>query len=269
MNAPTGPHHGGEADPAPSARQRRLRLLQLVRDEGSLDVSRLHDLLGASFDTVRRDLRVLEGQRLVRRGYGRVFAVERGAFETSLAMRQQINPEEKRRIADAVIPKIGEAQIIYLDEGYQTELIAERLPEERELTIVTPSLPIAALLAPRANVQVIVLAGRVRGNTLGVTDTWAADMLSRLNLDLSFIGANGVSLTSGLTTQDPAVAVVKSAAVARSARSIFVGAHHKFGSSTFITFAGLRDFELMMTGHELKPALADELVAAGARLALV
>jgi DeoR/GlpR family transcriptional regulator of sugar metabolism len=45
--------------------------------------------------------------------------------------------------------------------------------------------------------QVIILGGRVRGNTLGVVDTWAVDMLRELNFDLAIIGANGCRSSTG------------------------------------------------------------------------
>jgi DeoR/GlpR family transcriptional regulator of sugar metabolism len=249
-----------------NSRERRLRLLQLVRDHGELAPTQVKAFLGVSLETIRRDLRILESQGLIRRSYGRVFPVESGAFETALAIRSQINPEEKTRIAAAVVAEIGQAQILFLDEGYTTQLIAQRLPDDRHLTVVTSSLPIAALLAARPNVQAIMLGGRVRGNTLGVVDIWAADMLRRLNIDLAIVGANGVSIERGMTTPDPAVAAVKSAAVQNSARSIFMGAHHKFFTTTFVTFAAITDFELIITGHELSVSLGDRFIAAGATL---
>jgi DeoR/GlpR family transcriptional regulator of sugar metabolism len=249
-----------------ASRERRFRVLQMVRDHGELEVSAAIALLGVSSETVRRDLRILESQGLLRRSYGRVFAVESGAFETSLAIRHTINPEEKGRIASALVAKIGEAQTIFIDEGFQTQLIAERLPDDRRFTVVTASLPIATMLAPWPNVQVIMLGGRVRGNTLGIVDIWAVDMLRRLNLDLAVLGANGVSTERGMTTPDPAVAAVKEAALLNSERRIFVGAHHKFGTTTFTSFAALSDFELIITGHELSATLANRFTGAGARL---
>ena len=249
-----------------ASRERRFHLLQMVRDHGELEVSTATALLEVSLETIRRDLRALESQGLIRRSYGRVFPVESGVFETSLAIRHTINPEEKARIASAVVTKIDEAQTIFIDEGFQTQLIAQRLPDDRRLTIVTSSLPIATMLAPRPNIQVIMLGGRVRGNTLGIVDIWAVDMLRRLNLDLAIVGANGVSEDRGMTTPDPAVAAVKEAAVLNSARRIFVGAHHKFGTTTFISFAALTDFELIITGQELSATLANRFASAGANL---
>jgi DeoR/GlpR family transcriptional regulator of sugar metabolism len=243
-------------------RDRQQRELELVRDNGELSPVQLHAVLDVSMETVRRDLRTLESQGLIRRSYGRVAPVESGAFETSLAMRSRINPEEKGRLATALIDKLGESQIIYIDEGYTEELIAQRLPSDRRIAVVTPALPVATMLAPRPNIQVMILGGRVRGNTMGVVDGWAVEMLKRLNFDLAVIGANGVTMEHGMTTPDPAVAAVKATAMERSARRIFVGAHHKFGNRTFVTFAHPSDFELIITGQELSAYWTNQLTAA-------
>lgn len=257
-------------DVAPGIRSdtnsRRAELLTLIRTRGRVDVIGVPDLLGVSAETVRRDLRALEAQGLVRRGYGVAYPVESGAFESALEVRANINPEQKQRIAAAVIPRLGEAQTIYIDEGYQTQLVAQRLPLDRPLTVVTPSLPIAMLLAPRSNIQCVILGGRVRGNTLGVADHWPAEMLSRLTIDLAILGANGVTVERGMTTPDPSVAAVKSAAAHAATRRIFIGAHHKFGTATFVKFAEVTDFELLVTGHELSASMAGRFATAGVPL---
>ncbi|MEO5534619.1 MAG: DeoR/GlpR family DNA-binding transcription regulator [Pseudolysinimonas sp.] len=245
---------------------RRAELLTLIRTRGRLEVVGMPELLAVSAETIRRDLRTLETQGLVRRGYGVAYPVESGAFESALEVRANINPEQKQRIATAVVSRLGEAQTIYIDEGYQTQLVAQRLPLDRPLTIVTPSLPIAMLLAPRSNMQVVILGGRVRGNTLGVADHWPAEMLARLTIDLAILGANGVTVERGMTTPDPAVAAVKAAAVRAAVRRIFIGAHHKFGTATFVKFADVTDFELMVTGHELSASMAARFANTGVAL---
>jgi DeoR/GlpR family transcriptional regulator of sugar metabolism len=178
-------------------------------------------------------------------------------------------PEEKQRIAIEAVTRIGPAQILFIDEGYTTQLIAQGLPEDRGLTVVTAALPIATLLAPRPNIQVIMIGGRVRGNTLGTVDIWAVEMINRLNLDLAIMGSNAVTLEGGMTTPDPAVAAVKAAAVQSSARRIWIGAHHKFGARTFVRFAEVADFELLITGHELGPFTANRFTSTGVPLELV
>lgn len=255
--------------PRGGAQVRRSTLLNLIRDRGRLEVAGAASTLGVSQETLRRDLRLLESEGLVSRTYGYVAPVESSAFETHLGERRAINPEQKSRIATAVIEHLEMSEILFIDEGFQTQLIARAMPEDRHFTVVTASVPIATILAPRANVDVIMLGGRVRGNTLGIVGESTVDQLRKLNIDLAIIGANGVSVDKGLTTPDPAVAAVKGAAVERARRRIFVGAHHKFGLSTFVRFADIADFEVLVTGVELPPRQARVFAGLGPRLVRV
>jgi DeoR/GlpR family transcriptional regulator of sugar metabolism len=134
------------------------------------------------------------------------------------------------------------------------------------MTVVTPSLPIATILAAQPGVKPIILGGRVRANTLGVADAWASEMLSRLTIDLAILGANAVSIDRGMSTPDPAVAVIKRAAVEASIRRVFIGAHDKFGLDSFVRFAEVADFELLITGRELPVTRARAFRGAGASL---
>lgn len=251
------------------ASSRAKELLALVRGQGRIEVSESARLLGVSQETVRRELRKLEAQGLIRRSYGLAFPVESSTFETALAERTQNFPEEKARIAAEAARRVGEARTIFVDEGFQSLLVARALPDDRDLTVVTTSLPIASDLAARDNLQVIIVGGRVRGNTLGVVDGWATDMLRSFRMDLAFIGANGVTVADGLTTPDPAVAHVKAAAIACSHRKIFMGAHHKFGVTSFVRFAELSAFEVFVTGVELPAARARMFSEAGAHIVQV
>ena len=103
----------------------------------------------------------------------------------------------------------------------------------------------------------------MRGRTLATVDHWAVDMLSGLVIDVAFLGTNGISLEHGLTTPDPAVAAVKSTAVQVARRPILVAAHSKFGESSFCRFAKVSDFESIVSGAELDPAIARRYEALG------
>ena len=140
------------------------------------------------------------------------------------------------------------------------------LPADRDLTIVTTSLPTAVELAAGPRTTVIVVGGRVRPTTLGAVDAWATRMLERMEPDLAFMGANGITDDGWLTTPDPAVAAVKETALGCARRAVLVGSHDKFGHSTFVRFAHVRDVERVITGRELRTAAAGRLTALGTRV---
>ncbi|MEV0395189.1 DeoR/GlpR family DNA-binding transcription regulator [Polymorphospora rubra] len=234
-----------------SAEERQHRILALARSAGDVEVLKLAAELGVSPETIRRDLRLLEQHGLVRRTHGGAYPVETARFETTLATRTTRQVPEKRRIAAASVALLGDAETIYIDEGYTPQLIAEALPTDRPLTVVTASLGTAAAVARLPSVTVLLLGGRVRGRTLATVDHWATRMLADFVLDLAFVGANGISREHGLTTPDPAVADVKAQAVRVARRRIFVGVHTKFGISNFCRFAEVGDLETIVTDSAL------------------
>ncbi|MDT0345973.1 DeoR/GlpR family DNA-binding transcription regulator [Streptomyces litchfieldiae] len=239
-----------------TAEERQRAIVTAARRAGSVEVSRLARDLGVARETVRRDLRVLEAHGLLRRTHGGAYPVESAGFETTLALRATRHVPEKRRIAAAAAELTGEAETVFIDEGFTPQLIAESLPRDRALTVVTASLAVATTLTPRDNVTVLLLGGRVRAATMATVDHWTAKMLAGFVIDLGFIGANGISREHGLTTPDPAVAEVKRQAVLASRRRVFAGIHTKFGAASFCRFADVPDFDAIVTSTSLGTAEA-------------
>jgi DeoR family fructose operon transcriptional repressor len=233
------------------AEERQSQILAAARAEGAIDVGKLSGKLSVAPETIRRDLRLLEQRGLVRRTHGGAYPVETAKFETTLAMRTARRVPEKRRIAAAAVELLGDAETIFIDEGFTPQLVAEALPTDRALTVVTASLTTAAVLMESASITVLLLGGRVRGRTLATVDHWATHMLAGFVIDLAFIGANGISREYGLTTPDPAVADVKAQVVRVSRRRVFSGVHTKFGASTFCRFAEIADLETIVTDTTL------------------
>ncbi|MDG9707016.1 DeoR/GlpR family DNA-binding transcription regulator [Streptomyces sp. DH10] len=238
------------------AEERRRGILESARRSGSVDVGKLAADLGVSKETVRRDLNRLEGHGLVRRTHGGAHAVESAGFETTLAFRTTVHVPEKSRIAAAAAELLGDAETVFVDEGYTPQLIAAALPRDRPLTVVTSSLATAGDLASAENITVLLLGGRVRGGTLATVAPWAVRMLSGFVIDLAYVGANGISREYGLTTPEPAVSEVKAQVMRASRRRVFSGVHTKFGAASFCRFADVTEFEAIVTDAGLPAAEA-------------
>ena len=234
------------------AEERQRQIVRRVRGDGQVSVIELSDAMGVTPETIRRDLRILEKHGLVRRVHGGAFPHETAGFESTLSSRTTRMVAEKQRIAKAAVKLLGDAESVFIDEGYLPQLIAEALPVDVSLTVVTAALPIASLLSANPLICVIQLGGQVRERTVATAAGWPSRMLESLVVDLAFVGANGVSLEHGMTTPDPAVADVKQCAVRSSRRAVFVGDHTKFGKSSFCRFAAVQDFSAMVTDSGLR-----------------
>ncbi|WP_237301307.1 DeoR/GlpR family DNA-binding transcription regulator [Streptomyces sp. CLI2509] len=257
------PRPGTPAPDRLGAPERQREIVRAAREGGSVEVNALATRLGVAKETVRRDLQALEDHGLVRRTHGGAYPVESSGFETTLAYRTTMHVPEKRAIACAAAGLLHDAETVFVDEGFTPQLIAEALPRERPLTVVTASLSTAGALAADPHMTVLLLGGRVRAGTLATVEHWATRMLSGFVLDLAFIGANGISREHGLTTPDPAVAEVKRQAVRAARRRVFAGVHTKFGAAGFCRFAAIPDLDTIVTSARLPAAEAHRYAQLG------
>jgi DeoR family fructose operon transcriptional repressor len=248
------------------AEERQQEIVRLARAEGRVDVASLADTLHVTAETIRRDLTMLERAGVLRRVHGGAIPVERIGFEPALATRDSVLIDEKERIAKAALAEVPDEGAIILDAGTTTARLAQALPIDRELTVVVNSPVIAALLGVRANLNVLLLGGRLRGRTLATVDDWALRPLADMYVDVAFLGTNGLSVERGLTTPDPAEAAVKRAMINAARRAVVLADHTKIGNDYLARFGTLADLDLLITDAGLDDDLVTEVEAAGLRV---
>lgn len=241
------------------APERHQAILATARAEGRAEVAGLARAFDVTPETIRRDLSVLERHGLVRRVHGGAIPVERLRSEPAVAVREGMLADEKRRIAQAALRELPDAGTIVLDAGTTTLRLAEVLPTDRELQVVTNSLPIAALLAERPTVTVHFVGGAVRGRTLASVGPWAERALADIHADIVFLGANGITPDHGATTPDLGEAAVKRALARAARRVVLLADHTKVGRSDFARIVGLDDVDLLITDSGIDADLAAEL----------
>ncbi len=248
------------------ATERQQEILSRARHDGRVDVKGLADALEVTPETVRRDLTALERLGLVRRVHGGAIPVERLGIEPAVADREGRMAGQKECIAKAALDELPDGGAVIIDAGTTTIRLAEMLPTDRELTVVTHGLPVAMLLAGRPNITLHLLGGTVRGRTLAAVGTWAEQALADVYADVAFLGTNGITSERGLTTPDLAEAGVKRALVAAARRTVVLTDHTKFGRVDFAQVAPLSAIDTVITDTELEPELVDEIEAAGPRV---
>lgn len=248
------------------APERHQEILSRARTEGRVDVTTLAVMLDVTAETVRRDLTALERLGLVRRVHGGAILIERLGIEPGIADRENLLAAEKERIAKAALEEVPDGGAIIMDAGTTTVRLAEMLPQDRELTVVTHALPVVMVLATRPNVTLHLLGGTIRRRTLAAVGAWAERPLSEVRADVTFMGTNGITVDDGLTTPDLAEAAVKRALVAAGRRVVVLADHSKVGRSDLARVADLAQVDAFITDSGLDDETADALEAAGPRV---
>lgn len=244
------------------AEERRRAIAERARRDGRVEVGALATELAVTPETIRRDLTDLEVRGQLRRVHGGAIPVERLDSEPAVSERASLMTAEKRRIAERALEHVPPQGTILLDAGTTTGALAGLLPD-RELTVVTNSLPIASALAARGQITVLVVGGRLRGRTLANVDGWALRALADLRVDVGFVATNGVDPVRGLTTPDPAEAEVKRAMIAASRRVVLLADSTKVGQEHLVRYASVEDVDVLVTDAGVDRSAADDLARLG------
>ena len=246
--------------------ERQQAILLRARSEGSVEVAELAIELDVTPETIRRDLTVLERAGVLRRVHGGAIPVERLGFESALATRESVMTAEKERIAKAALAEVPQDGAILLDAGSTTGRLADVLPTDRELTVVTNALSVALKLSAMPNISVMIIGGRVRGRTLAAVDAWALSSLAQTYVSVAFIGTNGLSVGRGLTTPDTGEAAVKAAMIAAARRTVVLADHTKIGNDHFARFGSVSEIDTLITDIGLDERSVHEIESAGAQV---
>lgn len=227
--------------------QRRDRILDRLRTSGNALVTDLATVLEASEMTIRRDLRQLEGEGLVRRVHGGAFLVPSRAYEPTFGEKSRQFVDEKRRIGKAAARLVEPGDAIILSPGTTTMEVARHLSGVRNVTVITNAVNIAAELATNPDVDVIVTGGHLRGTTYALVGSLAEDNLRGLRVNKIFLGGNGLTVEHGLTTPDLSVATTDRALLRAAERIIVTVDHSKIGRTTLCQTAPIDQVSVLIT----------------------
>lgn len=242
--------------------ERQRYIAGVVQRSGRAEVAALARELGVTPETVRKDLVALEREGRVRRVHGGAIATEDGPIEPRLTERSA-QAQEKDRIAAAAVAELGDARSVFVEAGTTTERTAALLPADRELVVVTNTPAVAVALAPRRELTVLCVGGRVRATTLAAVDDWALRLLEEVHVDVALLGTNGLSPVGGLTTPDPSESAVKRLTLGIADRTLLLADHTKVGRADLCRYGDLADADLLLTDTGVSDDDAAELAEAG------
>ena len=97
--------------------------------------------------------------------------------------------------------------------------------------MVTNAVNIATELTVRPFIKIVVSGGVARPQTYELVGPIASETLGRLTPDLCFLGATGVDVTAGVTSDDEGEAAVNRVMVQQAKRTIVVADSVKLAGS--------------------------------------
>ena len=259
------------------AEERRIYILEQLNQHGLLRSSDLRRALNISSETIRKDLEYLEKKGLLKRVHGGAKLTEPSSEKENAInyipydCRKSLHTCNKWDIAQRAADFVSENQCVGLDSGTTTLEIAKVLKERfQNLTIVTNSLATVMEFSDCRGFTVICTGGVLRHDEYSFVTDLATLILSKINIDIMFITASGISEQSGITDLriDEVAVHAQMASVANQV--IVVADSSKINAASLVKVCGIDDVDFIITDRELtKEALdrsgipKDKMIIAG------
>lgn len=207
--------------------QRKALIAGRLARDGEIVAKTLAAELDLSEDTIRRDLREMAAEGLLKRVHG-------GALPLSPSLpdfgaRQSVAAEEKALLGERAAAMIEPGQVIFLDGGTTTAALARALPRRFPFTAVTHSPTIACELERHPTADVVLVGGKLYKHSMVTTGAMALDAIRGLKADIYFMGVTAAHPTHGLTTGDMEEAATKRIISENAAATVVLLTGEKLG----------------------------------------
>jgi DeoR/GlpR family transcriptional regulator of sugar metabolism len=229
------------------ANQRREKIKDLLKEDGSAKVINLARIFRVSEVTIRQDLEKLEKDGYITREHGGAFLKSLEDNLRSFTLLNRDNMDRKAVIGRVAAGFIDNGDTIILDSGSTTTEIAKNLSGKKNLTVITNALNIALILGAEPGIEVIVTGGEFKPPTLSLTGQKAAAFFTDLHVDKLFLATAGISLRSGLTYPGLSDIIVKKAMIDAAAVKYLVADSTKIGKNSFASLGALSLIDYIIT----------------------
>lgn len=257
------------------ALERHNLILDLLKKNGSVRTSDLAAAMSVSSETIRKDLDYLEQNGQLERVHGGAISIpqklvaEPVETHVSLDARNTQHMEEKAAIVSYAAGMVKEKQVVALDYGSTSFLMAKELTKRfQSLTVITNSIRNALALVRCPGFTVILVGGILNKEELSLGNDFSV-MLDGLHIDILFMSAGGIHPTVGLTDQGFGEARVQNKMRQLSSRTVVLADSGKFGKASLVKICSLQDVNTIITDTSLDPTMEKAVRETGVELIMV
>ncbi len=159
--------------------------------------------------------------------------------------RQNLNINEKIKIAEYAASLIKDNDFVYIDAGTTTELMINFINNTKAVFVTNGIVHARKLIQKKCTTY--ILGGELKLATEAIVGAETVNALRKYNFTKGFFGVNGVDIERGFTTPDIKEAMVKSEALHRSKKRYILCDNSKFDEISSVTFADIKEAKIITT----------------------
>jgi DeoR/GlpR family transcriptional regulator of sugar metabolism len=169
---------------------------------------------------------------------------------SSLERRRGHQSNRKVLLARKAVTLVSRNALVMLDAGSTNCAIADALPDNYGLTVVTNAPDIAQRLMDRIGIEILLIGGRIGKRSGAAVGGATIDAIRRIRADVSFPGTCAIDPQSGVWAINDEEALVKQAMVEAAASAVVVVTSDKFGAAAMHHVVPWGKIEQLMVEHD-------------------
>lgn len=234
------------------AEERKQKIIEILNERGKIVVKELSQKFDVTEDCIRKDLKNLEKQGILKRTYGGAVLNRESAPRNNILNRKNINLEAKKIIAEKAFEMIQPRETVFLDISSTNILIAEQIAKgDKKLTVITNMVNVITAFSNCEHVEVIGIGGILHKELDGFIGSTAIESISKYKVNKAFIGSCGVNMfDKSITTFDVEDGNTKKAIMSAGKQVYLVMETKKFYLDGIYKFADLYDVDAIIVDEK-------------------
>lgn len=249
--------------------ERHQEILILLDRKKHLSVQKLSETLNVSLVTIRKDLTILENEGYLYRTHGGASKKSRYAFEQSVIEKENINVEQKYKIAQKALSYIKENDFILLASGTTIHYLARIIQDFENLTVLTSSLRVAIELCKKPKINTIQLGGDVRKSSTSVVGSISESILNQFSCNKLFLGIDGIDIDFGISTSNAAEAHLNNIMIERADKVYILADSSKINKRGFGKICDINKIDVLITDSRIEKQDLEKLEGVGVNVVIV
>ena len=227
--------------------RRQEEILKEIDEKGYVNVVDLCETHNVSTVTIRKDLNLLENEKLLHRTHGGASKQPIYTFERDVRQKETLQVDQKQQIAKEALKFISENDSIILGSGSTIHYLARVITGFQKITVLTPSLRVSLALSKDTHVDTIQLGGNIRNSATSVVGPIAESILRQFSCNKLFLGADGFHLDFGLSTSNALEAHLNQAMIDVAEKIIVLADSTKMNVKGFGKICNLDKIDVLIT----------------------
>ena len=227
-------------------KEERLQvIIDTLEKDNKVRLDELSQMLNVSEDTVRRDIKELDAQGLLKAVRGG--AIAHSPIPHHYRDREKYNQPHKKTIAHKALQYLKDGQVVFFDGGTSVVALAAALPKELKITVVTNSFPVANVLEDHPNAEVIFAGGRLHKAAFTTMGQETIDTFRNVRADICMLGICSLHESMGITSIIYEDAQINKIMIERAEKTIALSTLEKINTVESFYVCPVTDIDVIVT----------------------